>query len=269
MIECEQDGIRYFQFESLAGYGRIRHAVFGRQGGVGKPPFDSLNLSVSVPDNKDDVYANRDRAYGIYGRSTTTLVHAHLVHGNAVARVTHDDDGGWVTHVDGLITNQPTCGLTMNYADCAPIFIYDPENHAIGLGHAGWKGTIKDVPGAMVRQMQTEFGSNPTQLVAAIGPCIGVGFYEVGDEVITAVQQTFPNPNTLLVPPPNGPVLGSDGSRPHFNLAEANRQNLQRAGVQQIELSGFCTAERTDLFFSHRAERGKTGRFGTIFILDS
>lgn len=264
MILQEENGVPYYQFESLLQYGRIRHAVFTRQGGVGEAPFDSLNLSVSVPDDKSLVYQNRARAYGIFGRSTATLVHAHLIHGSEVARVTHADDGGWVEFVDGLVTDQPTCGLTMNYADCAPIFLYDPVNHAIGLGHAGWKGAVNDLPGAMVRKMQTEFGSDPAQLVAALGPCISVGRYEVGEAVISAVQHAFPHPKSVLVPPPNG----SGNRRPHFDLAEANRQNLHRAGVQQIELSGLCTASRTDCFFSHRAEQGRTGRFGTIFILD-
>lgn len=268
MIEQEKDGIPTFQFESLMRYGRIRHAVFTRKGGEGAAPFDTLNLSVSVPEPKKTVYANRARAYGALGRSTETLVHAHLVHGSDVARVTRADDGGWVEFVDGLVTNQPTCGLTMNYADCAPIFLYDPANHAIGLGHAGWKGAVNDLPGAMVRKMQLEFGSDPVQLVAAIGPCIGVAQYEVDEPVISAVHQAFPHPETLLVPSTNGPLFDASNGRPHFDLAEANRQNLHRAGVQQIELSGLCTASRTDLFFSHRAEQGKTGRFGALFILE-
>ncbi|MCP5101169.1 MAG: peptidoglycan editing factor PgeF [Chloroflexi bacterium] len=262
MIENTQNNIRYFQFEQLEAYGRIQHAIFARDGGVSKAPLHSLNMSLSVRDDEANVFANRKRAYGLFNRSNETLVHAHLVHGNAVAQVTHANYGEYVYHVDGLITNELGCGLTMNYADCTPIFLYDPTHHAIGLGHAGWKGAINNVPGAMVRAMQEAYGSDPASLVAGIGPCIGVGKYEVGEEVITAVRHTFTNPDELLVYNGNGP-------RPHFNLAEANRRNLLRAGVTQIELSGFCTATRTDLFFSHRAENGKTGRFGTIFILGS
>ncbi|MCA9923486.1 MAG: peptidoglycan editing factor PgeF [Anaerolineales bacterium] len=261
MIEVERNGLRYFEFESLRGNGRIQHAIFSRRGGISPTPFTGLNMSLSVRDDEANVFANREQAYKLFGRTNETLVHAFLVHGDNVANVTHKNYGEYVHHVDGLITNEPGCGLTMNFADCTPIFLYDPVQHAIGLGHAGWKGAIVDLPGAMVRAMAAAYGSKPADLIAGIGPCIGVGRYEVGDEVITAVHNTFADPDSLLLPSPNG------SNRPHFDLVEANRRNLARAGVQQIELSGFCTAERTDLFFSHRAEKGKTGRFGTIFVL--
>lgn len=257
-----EQGLSFFRFEGLPENGRIQHAIFTRQGGTSLAPFHSLNLSVSVPDDKECVRQNRARAYGLYGRSSDTVVHAHLVHGRDVSQVTSAQNGTWVAYVDGLITNQPGCALTMNFADCAPIFLYDPLHRAIGLGHAGWQGAIKDLPGAMVQAMEQAFDSRPSDLVAAIGPCIGACCYEVGEVVITAVQATFEAPETLLQVPQNG-------RQPHFDLAEANRRNLERAGVHQIETSGLCTACRTDLFFSHRAEKGKTGRFGTMFILGS
>jgi polyphenol oxidase len=266
MQQKEQNGIVYFQFEQLhepeRGNGRVRHAVFGRRGGVSPAPFASLNLSVSVPDEKERVYANRRRAYALFGRDTDSVVHAHLVHGRAVARVTTTDNATWVEHIDGLITNEPGCALTMNYADCTPIFLYDPVHQAIGLGHAGWQGCVVDLPGAMVRAMQAAFGSRPEQLRAGIGPCIGPCCYEVGEPVITAVQQAFTQAAKLLIPQPGR-------TRPHFDLPAANRHNLLRAGLgpDRIEPSAFCTACRTDLFFSHRAEQGRTGRFGAIFLL--
>jgi polyphenol oxidase len=266
MQQQEKNDISYFQFEQLAELraqnGRVHHAVFGRRGGVSPPPFDSLNLSVSVPDEKARVYANRRRAYGLFGRDTDTVVHAHLVHGRAVARVTSSSNGAWIKHVDGLITNEPGCGLTMNYADCTPIFLYDPVNQAIGLGHAGWQGCVVDLPGAMVQAMQREFGSQPDSLWAGIGPCIGPCCYEVGEPVIGAVRTAFAQPDELLIAQPGK-------ERPHFNLPQANRRNLTRAGLSpdRIEQADLCTACHTALFFSHRAERGRTGRFGTIFLL--
>jgi len=259
--------VPFFQFESLQKSGSIRHAVFTRQGGVSPAPFESLNLSVSVPDEKELVYANRHRAYGIYGRDTDSVVHAHLVHGAAVARVTQENNGTWIGQTDGIITNEPGCALTMNFADCTPVFLYDPLNHAIGLGHAGWMGTVVDLPGAMVRAMTAEFGSEPSLLLAAIGPAIGPCCYEVDEPVINQVREAFKNAGSLLLDSPHGETQ-ANGGRPHFDLPEANRRNLQRAGVQEIAMSGLCTACRPDLFFSHRAEHGRTGRFGTIFILD-
>lgn len=254
------------QFENYQGVASIQHAVFTRQGGVSAAPFSSLNLSVSVPDDKTHVYANRRRAYGVFGRDTDSVVHAHLVHGAEVARVTRDHDGTWIAHTDGIITNQPGCALTMNYADCAPVFLFDPRNQAIGLGHAGWMGAVRDLPGALVQAMSAEFGSDPAELLAGIGPAIGPCCYEVGEPVISQVREAFTEPESLLLNGRNGVPVAQDGHF-YFDLPQANRRNLERAGVQHIEMSGLCTACRTDWFYSHRAEKGKTGRFGTIFML--
>ena len=282
MKSFEHDDLHYFRFEALPSNGIAGHAVFSRRGGYSAAPFDSLNLSMSVPDERDRVYANRRRVYGLYGRDTDTVVHAHLVHGADVARVTQADNGTWVEHVDGLITNQPGTVLSMNFADCAPIFLYDPRRHAIGLGHAGWRGTVVDLPGAMVRAMTEQFGSDPADLVAAVGPCIGPCCYEVGEDVIAAVGVAFEQAKTLLRTTDDkrqtdredcsgrslSSVVGRQGSgHAYFDLPEANRLNLANAGVRTIEVSEYCTACRTDLFFSHRAEEGRTGRFGTVFAL--
>lgn len=248
-----------FRFDSLPVNGHVTHGVFSRRGGVSEGPFASLNLSMSVPDERDRVYANRRQVYGLFGRDTDTVVHAHLVHGNDVAAVTQAQNGSWVEHVDGLMTNEPGCVLTMNFADCAPLLIYDPRRHAVGLAHGGWRGTAANVAGALVAAMASEFGSDPTDMVAAVGPCIGPCCYEVGDDVVSAISETFSAPESVLSYP--------NGSRAHFDLPEANRRQLAGAGVEQVELSGLCTACRTDLFFSHRAEKGRTGRFGVVIAL--
>ncbi|MDX1663980.1 MAG: polyphenol oxidase family protein, partial [Candidatus Promineifilaceae bacterium] len=233
--------VPFFRFRSFGAAEKQQHAVFTRHGGISPAPFASLNLSVSVPDEKGNVYANRVRAYRIYGRDTNTVVHAHLVHGAAVARVTQANNGTWIPHVDGIVTDEPGCALSMNFADCAPILIYDPQAYAIALGHAGWQGAIRDLPGALVRAMEQEFGSDPATLLAAVGPAIGPCCYEVGEPVISAVHEAFPDGDGLL--------HDVAGPRPHFDLPGANRRNLERAGVRQIEMAGLCTSCRSDLFF--------------------
>ena len=262
MEEYARENVPFYCFDSIPANGRVRHAVFTRRGGTSRPPFDTLNLSVSVPDAKESVYANRARAYGSHGRRNDTLAHAHLIHGAGVAVVDQARHGRHTGPVDGLITDEPGCGLTMNYADCAPIFLYDPQNRAIGLGHAGWKGAMSDLPGAMVRAMSEAYGSRPADLIAAIGPAIGPCCYEVGEPVISAAIESFPEAGKLL-----RPVAGKSEKR-YFDLPRANGHRLSAAGVEQVELSGLCTACRTDLFFSHRAEGGRTGRFGVLFILE-
>lgn len=284
MKTFQHDDLLYFRFDGLPN-GTLHHAVFSRRGGTSLAPFDSLNMSLAVADERDRVYANRRRAYGLFGRDTDTVVHAHLVHGATVARVTTAENGTWVHHVDGLVTDQPGCVLTMSFADCAPIVLYDPVHRAIGLGHAGWKGAVADLPGALVRAMGEQFGSDPADLLAAVGPCIGPCCYEVGEIVIDAVRAAFASPDELLhrqsmpahqattdnhSPPATRhsttDLLATD-HRLHFDLPEANRRNLLNAGVRHVELSEHCTACRTDLFFSHRAEKGRTGRFGVVLGL--
>lgn len=267
LIDRKVDGIPIFLFESAPNNGQFNHAVYTRQGGTSPAPYNTLNLSVSVADDEQNVLRNRSRAYGALERTNETLVHAHLCHGADVAVVSHENYGEYVGPVDGLVTDEPGCGLTMNYADCAPILLLDPVQHAIGLGHAGWKGAIKDLPGALVRKMQQQFNSDPVDLIAAIGPAIGPCCYQVGEPVISAVYAAFDTPEKLLVHPEDKHAGTLDTSRPNLDLPEANRIRLTQAGVVNIEISGLCTACRTDLFFSYRAEKGRTGRFGTILIL--
>ncbi len=267
MIRFTGDDIPYYSFNTFPGNGQVRHAIFTRQGGISQAPYDSLNLSISVADATNNVLINRSRAYGTHNRTSNTLVHAHLTHGSDVAIVSQQECGQYVGPVDGLISSEPGCGLTMNYADCAPIFLYDPDRNAIGLGHAGWKGAVKDLPGALVRAMQRAYGSDPAGLIAGIGPCIGPCCYEVGEPVISAVRSSFDDSDALLLLPEGESRTGLAEARPNFDLPEANRRQLASAGVESIELSNLCTACRTDLFYSHRAEKGRTGRFGSLLIL--
>lgn len=254
------------KFDVFQPFNNIKHGVFTRLGGVSQPPFDSLNLSSYQADDPAAVQENQRRAYGMFGRSTSQLVHANLKHGNHVQRVTQADHGT-LPECDGLITNDVGCGLTMNFADCGSIFLYDPKNHAIALGHAGWKGAIANVGGALVDGMVSQFGSDPADIIAALGPCISVSRYEVDEPVISEVHRAFPKWVDRLLSY-HVDDEGEKAGRPHFNLALANHIGLYEAGVKEVAMPPYCTASRTDLFFSHRAERGKTGRFGAIFTLN-
>lgn len=265
MQRREHERVPYFQFDCFPEE-RIQHGVLTRLGGASAAPYDTLNLSNSQRDDRDAVAENRRRAYGIFGRTQDTLVHASLVHGNEVARVGSADFGRWIPATDGLITNERGVGLTLNAADCGIIFVYDPVHHAIGLAHAGWKGVMVNMAGTLVQRMSAEFGSDPAHLIAALGPCISVSHYEVDEPVISEVHRHFPKwVDRLLVyrKDADGNTIG----RPHFNLALANHIGLYEADCKNVTLPAFCTASRTDLFYSHRAEKGETGRFGTLLVL--
>jgi purine-nucleoside/S-methyl-5'-thioadenosine phosphorylase / adenosine deaminase len=161
---------------------------------------------------------------------------------------------------DALITNKHDVTLLMRFADCVPIFLYDPVKQVIGIAHAGWMGTVKKIGLKTVQKMETVFGVNPGDVLAGIGPSIGPNEYEIGDDVIEAVRVAFPDDvEDLLLKKQNGSV--------HLDLWSANRLALIEAGVARIEIAGISTAAHTDDWFSHRAENGKTGRMGALIAL--
>ena len=154
---------------------------------------------------------------------------------------------------DAMITNEDGVLLVQFFADCVPLYFHDPVTGAIGLAHAGWKGTTLDIAGQTVRMMTRAYGTNPSDIYAAIGPSIGMCCYEVDEKVIRPVSRIGSDVDLLK------PV---QGGRAMLDLKECNRRFMIKAGIMpsRIELSSWCTACRTDLFFSHRKEKGKTGR---------
>jgi YfiH family protein len=165
-----------------------------------------------------------------------------------------------VQATDALITDVPGVPLMLRFADCVPIWFYDPVRRAIGLAHAGWRGTVAGVGRATVAEMGKAFGSRPEDVIACIGPSVGPCCYEVGKDVAYAVGEAFPGvEGQLLSPRANGSW--------HLDLWAANRHQLAACGVVYIEVAGICTACHTDEWFSHRAEQGRTGRIGALIGL--
>lgn len=249
----EDGGVVYYQFAHLTGWPGLRHAVFTRRGGISRPPFESLNLGHTVGDDPAAVELNHRRVYRALGVEPHAVVTAWLVHGREVAVVDASHGGQVIPRTDGLITRTPGVTLFQRFADCLPILLFDPVRRAVGIAHAGWRGTLQGVAQRMVAAMGAAFGSRPEDLIAGLGPGIGPCCYEVGDDVVRAVRKTFERSEALL------PRI--DGSV-HFALPAANAQQLAELGVRTIEVADLCTACRVDEFFSHRAERGRTGRFG-------
>lgn len=251
--------IPVFQFSSLTGRAGLVHAISTRRGGVSPPPWDSLNLSHTRGDDAARVNENHHRLCAALDVPAAALTNAYQVHGAQVMLIGPAQRGQRQMNTDALITAAPDTPLLLRFADCTPVVMYDPVHHALGLAHAGWRGTVAGVTAATVHAMQTSFGSRPAELLAAIGPAIGPCCYEVGDEVVEAVRQAFSNPEALL---PAG-----RNTRRHFNLWAANVQQLQDAGVRQIETAELCTACHHDWFFSHRAAAGRCGHFGALVML--
>ena len=250
------NGLVFYQFDWLANYSGLYHGTFTRLGGASHAPFASLNLARSVGDDVQAVQENNRRMLRVFEMTPDRATTAWLAHGRSVAVMTLADAGSFRQGYDAIITRERGLALTMRFADCVPIMFFDPVQRAIGLAHAGWRGVAENIVAATVAALRDTFGSNPRDLWAGIGPCISADRYRVGQEVIDLVAPTCP-PHTALV------QRRPDGSR-HLDLNMAVRSQLQACGVENVEDSAICTASNTAEWFSHRAENGKTGRFGVV-----
>jgi len=254
-------GFPHYTFPAFDRFSAFRHAVLTRQGGVSPAPWDSLNLGWTVGDDNANVEANYQRWTQALGIERSHLTTTWQVHGNRIMPVGLSDRGRSVGKADGLITDTPGIPLAQRYADCTPILLYDPVRHAAGIAHAGWQGVVVRVAESAVRAMQQAFGTNPADLVTAVGPAIGPCCYEVGPEVIVAISTSQREPDRLLSPSQN------DG-KAYLDLWEANAQQLRDAGVRHIEIAELCTACHNDIFFSHRGDKGHSGRFAAFVMLE-
>jgi YfiH family protein len=256
MIYHEASGIPYYSFEALLDHNEIVHAVFTRHGGVSRSHFAELNVGHLVGDDPEAVEANHRLIHETLGLCAEQFVTARQVHSCRVAVVDVGHTGKVLPGTDALVTDTSGVNLMLRFADCLPILLYDPESGATGLGHAGWRGTASGLARRMVSAMAEYLGINPAETIACLGPAIGPCCYEVGPEVVQFVNGS--------VERWDGSLLPLADNRFTLDLWEANRQQLLEAGIRQIEASRMCTACHTDEFYSHRAERGATGRFAAV-----
>jgi len=252
----EKNHLCYFQFNTI----NTRHAFFTRHGGLSPEPWGSLNVGGTVGDDPTRVRANRNLSLEALECSPASVFDAWQVHGadSICAEAPRPDDEP-TKKADIIFTDKPGLTLYMRFADCVPILIHDPRLNVIGIGHAGWMGTLRGVATAMIETAKNQYGSKPSDLIVGIGPSIGPDHYEVGDDVIEHVKEKFQGEADQ--------VLKLHGDKTHFDLWRANQLLLEQAGVEHIELAGVCTACNTNDWFSHRAEKGRTGRFGALIAL--
>jgi polyphenol oxidase len=255
----EKDQLRYFTFESLDDEG-ILQAEFTRKGGVSPAPWAELNLGSLVGDDQAHVVENRRRIFESINRPVESLFDVWQVHGiEAVCAEGPRPLTAAHQKADVIFTDNPEVTLMMRFADCVPILYYDPIHRVVGLAHAGWQGTVRNVAEVAVKAMQSVYGSRPEDILVAIGPSICVNHYEVGSEVIREVQKTFGSDASKLLPTQDGAVK--------FDLWAANQLVLEKAGIRCVEVAGVCTACNPLDWYSHRGEKGKTGRFGVLIGL--
>lgn len=260
MLHQQSDSIHYYTFASFQDDRRLFHAVLTRHGGFSEGPWRSLNLGGSVGDDPERVRRNKRHALLTLGLQPETLVDVWQVHSAEVFfAVEPRPDHVAPSQADILLTDRKNLTLLMRFADCVPILLYDPCRQVIGLVHAGWQGTVKGAARAAVEAMCAHYGSRPSNILAGIGPSIGPDHYPVGVEVVDQVRRAFGTAAASLFQEQNGAA--------HLDLWAANEWLLRQAGVEQIERADLCTACHKEDFFSHRADKGRTGRFGVLMEL--
>ena len=228
-----------------------------RHEGVSRPPYNSLNLGLNTQDQQANVEGNRSLLARAFGVNQESLVTPRQVHGSDILVINepNEDFSHFLTvEGDAVITNQPQVLIGVCVADCAPILLCDPVNKVIAVVHAGWKGTAAKLVAKTVAGMQAEFGSDPSRLHAAIGPCIQKCCYEVDEPVKKAFLQAALSWDSC-----------SEATSPgkwQLDLAAANRELLLLAGVpaDAIQSSGQCVCCHSEQFFSYRRDKDDSGR---------
>lgn len=253
-----KNGLRYLTFDIFPD--TVLHAVFTRHGGVSPAPWESLNVGGGIGDDPERVRENRYRSFAALGRTRESIFDVWQVHSaDAVFADAPRSPDEPYRKADIILTDRPEVTLFMRFADCVPILLHDPRKNIVAVAHAGWLGTVRGAARVAVRAMQERYGSHPADIQAAIGPSIGRDHYEVGADVIRRVQESFGGASEQ--------VLFSQNGKVHFDLWVANRLLLEQAGVVDIEIAGLCTACHLEDWFSHRGERGRSGRFGVLMAL--
>ncbi len=242
----EPGGIPFWRFPGLGAERGLVHGVFSRHGGVSPEPFDTLNVAWNVGDEPGTVAVNRERIQATLGGAP--LVAVNQVHGRDIRVIRDPADVATTAEADAMITDHPGALLMIQTADCQAILLYDAVTPALGMVHAGWRGSVQNLAARTVEKMTAVFGSRPESMRAAIGPSLGpcCGEFIRFQEELPAVMWSYRSGN-------------------YFDFWAITRDQLAAAGIpsDRIEIAGICTVCRHDFFFSYRAEN-RTGRFATV-----
>ncbi|MCI6823817.1 MAG: peptidoglycan editing factor PgeF [Ruminococcus bromii] len=262
------NSVPYLTYNSLSEIDFINHAFSTRLGGVSTDEFTSMNLAFNRGDSPENVTENYKRFCKSAGFDYESLTASSQDHHTFVRAVTKENVGVGIykpkdiESVDALITNEPGVTLVTYYADCTPLFFVDTKQKAIGLAHAGWRGTVGRIGDNVIKKMQRLYGSDPSDIKAAIGPAISVCCYEVDKPCADNFLALDELDSTKFVfPKGNGKFM--------IDLLETNRQILVHAGVknENITVSDVCTNCNNELLWSHRATKGHRGTMSAFMCI--
>lgn len=266
--ENKKGAVTYLTFPLFEKAG-IRHGFSTRLGGVSKGDCAAMNLSFTRGDDPEAVMKNHALFAEAVGYPVENLVLSNQVHDTVIRRVDASDCGKGVIKksdiigVDGLITNDIRVVLMTFFADCVPLFFYDPVEKAIGASHSGWRGTVRRIGAKTVERMKQEFGTKPENLLAVIGPSICRDCYEVSGDVAEAFRKDWKEEQCREI------LEEKPAHKYQLDLWKANEIILEEAGipVTQIEVSGLCTCCHPALLFSHRVTGGRRGNLAGVITL--
>lgn len=243
--------------------GIVNHGFSTRLGGVSKGCWSSMNISMTRGDDPLDVERNKELIAGAIGVKKEDFTYTHQTHTTNVARVEKEDKGRHFMETDGLVTNVPGICLVTFFADCVPLYFVDPVKKAIGLSHSGWRGTVGKIGKVTVEKMTEEFGSNPEDILAAIGPSICQDCYEVSEDVIERFREAF---DESLWPEL---FYQKDNGKYQLSLWRANEAVFAEAGIlkEHMAVTNLCTHCNPDLLFSHRTTGNARGNLSAFLAL--
>lgn len=261
--------IKIVQFENLLQCTDVRHAFTTKIGGVSEGVFATMNFGFNRGDSKVNVLKNYELLAEHLGLSVNDFILTDQIHEDTILRVSKNDRGNGIffaqkfSGVDGFVTNEKDVVLTAFFADCVPLYFYDPVHQAIGISHAGWRGTVSKIGIRTVEKMKTEFGTEAKDLLVGIGPSIGACCYEVSEDVKKQFDLSF-NDDIIasVVYPRNDKYL--------IDLWRANEMSLITCGVRKehIEISKMCTQCNSSTFYSHRVMGNARGsQIGIIALV--
>ena len=251
----------------------LRHGFSTRKGGVSKEHLSSLNLGFNLGDEREKVLENFRILGSLFEAKPEDFVLTQQTHSVNVRHVGREDRGKGIfrerdyTDVDALMTDEEGVILSAFSADCVPILFYDKGHRAIASCHSGWRGTHGRILARVIEAMQREFSSKPEEIYIAIGPSICKNCYEVSEDVGEAFLDAFPALREMTKNA--SPIERVSEEKFHIDLWELNRWIALENSIpaENISVSGYCTMERPDLFFSHRYSQGKRGVQGAFIGL--
>lgn len=267
-LYIEKEGVGAICSERFLAEPGITHCFSTRRGGVSKPPFDTLNLGTTRDEPYSNILENYRRISRAFGFRFDELALVKHEHGVNILRIDAKDAGRGITReefdfCDGLVTNDPNVTLVTCHADCSAFFIYDRVTRSIGLAHAGWKGIFGRIGQKLVQKMQSEFGADPGNMIAAIGPCICGNCFEVETELAERFAEEFDCPRIYS-------VRAEKPGKGYVSLRTAAAIQLKDAGVplSSVSVMKHCTFEEKELFYSFRRDGRGTGSMAAFLRLN-